>query len=211
MLPRIHQGNKILSITVGYGIFCVFYVGAQLNLFQDPVAPPALELDQQLPFLPESVWLYNSQFVFMASTLWFTRDDERLDRACYGILLGTVLAFLIFSVYPTEMPSRPIIDGQGLTAMLWQALYSVDKPSNCMPSLHCCLALIGALSISSRGRLFTVGAGLWAGAIAFSTLVTKQHVVLDVLAGLSLGLLSYLLVAVLRGRAIELKKEVSLE
>lgn len=197
MLHRIHQGNKIWALSIGYVIFCIFYVVAQLNLFQDPVSPPRLNWDDQLPFMPGSVWLYNSQFLFMGSTLWFTKDNQRLDRVCYSILLGTIIAFLIFSVYPTEM-TRRAVQGNGPTAMLWRSLYSIDKPSNCFPSLHCCLALLGAFAISSRGRAFRIGAGLWAGAIVFSTLVSKQHLVVDVLGGLSLGALSYFVVSVFR-------------
>ncbi|MDF1660403.1 MAG: phosphatase PAP2 family protein [Planctomycetota bacterium] len=210
MLPRIHDGNKLRALSIGYVIFCIFYVGAQFNLFQDPVRPPKIALDDELPFVPWSVWLYNSQFLFMGASLWFTRDSRRLDRVCYSILLSTVLAFIIFSVYPTEMARQEVL-GDGPTAWLWRSLYSIDKPSNCFPSLHCCLALLGAFAISSRGWSFRVGAGLWAGAIAFSTLVTKQHVTLDVVAGLSLGAVSYVLVGFIRVYVTETGRETSVD
>ena len=73
-------------------------------------------------------------------------------------------------------------------------IQGLDAPGNACPSLHVATAAFSAIWLDRLLR--ELGAevatracnGLWLLAIAWSTLATKQHVALDVLAGLLLGL-----------------------
>jgi membrane-associated phospholipid phosphatase len=65
-------------------------------------------------------------------------------------------------------------------------VYGADKPWNCFPSLHVAMSLLAALTILEvhrvRGMLILL-LTLW---ISFSTVLIKQHYVLDVLAAMAL-------------------------
>jgi membrane-associated phospholipid phosphatase len=71
----------------------------------------------------------------------------------------------------------------------------VDAPGNALPSLHVATALFTALWIQRLLREIGAPADLrhlnwlWLALIVYSTLATKQHLALDVLAGGALGAL----------------------
>ncbi|MBI4042683.1 MAG: phosphatase PAP2 family protein, partial [Deltaproteobacteria bacterium] len=64
-------------------------------------------------------------------------------------------------------------------------------PTNCCPSLHvatvyiCCLPYL----YEQKGKFICLF--LWASAIAISTLTTKQHYFIDIVAGLGMAVLMH--------------------
>jgi membrane-associated phospholipid phosphatase len=72
-----------------------------------------------------------------------------------------------------------------------RALYSSDPPYNSFPSLHVAHSFVSALACSRVHRRLGIIAMIAATLVAFSTLFTKQHYVLDVVAGVSLAFVAY--------------------
>jgi membrane-associated phospholipid phosphatase len=70
-------------------------------------------------------------------------------------------------------------------------LYGSDPPYNCFPSLHVAHSFVSAVTVHRVHR----GVGRWAvvcaSLVAVSTLFTKQHYVLDVIAGMLLAGVAY--------------------
>lgn len=110
----------------------------------------------------------------------------------YGLGVGAVciVGLICFYLWPTVVPVFGRTPGAGLAM-----LEGVDTSGNACPSLHVAIAVFSAIwlhhQLRSVGAGWTWRAGNWAWclAIAYSTLATKQHVVLDVLAGVLLGCL----------------------
>jgi membrane-associated phospholipid phosphatase len=71
-------------------------------------------------------------------------------------------------------------------------IYDSDVEHNCLPSLHVAQVYLAALSCNLVHRGVGKAALAWATLVALSTLFTKQHYVLDVVAGFALGLAAYL-------------------
>jgi membrane-associated phospholipid phosphatase len=67
----------------------------------------------------------------------------------------------------------------------------VDRPVNCVPSLHVANACVCALALQREGSTWHYGAPVWLALIMLSTLTTKQHFVIDVLAGVLLAAFSF--------------------
>ena len=73
-------------------------------------------------------------------------------------------------------------------------LQGVDASGNACPSLHVATAIFTAIRVAHLLRAFATPWSLqllnliWFAAIAYSTLATKQHVVLDAIAGAALGM-----------------------
>jgi membrane-associated phospholipid phosphatase len=191
-LRLIQSYNKGKYIFIGYLIFCVFYcVAPHINLF--PLQQIAItSLDKTIPFIPITIWIYLSQFVFLFLALWMGRDATRKTLTYYAMLIATAIAFIFFVFLPTEIPHHTVY-AEGLTGGLWRILYLTDTSQNCFPSLHVALAILAAntLMVDHYWRL---AAPLWATLICISTLTTKQHYMIDILGGVGVAMTSWFII-----------------
>ncbi len=81
---------------------------------------------------------------------------------------------------------------EGFFAWSLQFIYDFDRPYNCLPSLHVAYAFLAALTCYRVHRGLGIAALLYAALIGISTLYTKQHYVVDVVAGVLLAYVAYL-------------------
>ena len=94
-----------------------------------------------------------------------------------------------FLAFPTTN-TRPLITGSGLwnQAALW--LYSIDAADNLFPSIHCLVSWFCYLGIRGRKeipRWYQSVSMVIAILVFASTLLTKQHVIVDVAGGILLA------------------------
>ena len=108
----------------------------------------------------------------------------------YGLAVAVVclLGLLCFYLWPTAIPHFERPPGTGLAF-----LEGVDTAGNACPSLHVAIAVYSAIWLHAQMRGVQAGWGWrgfnwgWCLLIVYSTLATKQHVLLDVLGGTLLG------------------------
>jgi len=134
-----------------------------------------------------SLWVYVSLPPALLAT--------RRELYGYGLAMtGTCLAGLaVFYFWPTAVPAADIDWAQYPDV---EFLKSMDASGNACPSLHVTTAIFSGIWLNHLLRRF--GAPLWilicnwtwCIAIVYSTLATRQHVAVDVLAGLVLGVLA---------------------
>ena len=158
----------------------------------------SLPLDDAIPFLPWTVFIY----FFACLIFWFflyhrvaALPRQTADRFFCANLLGKVISFFFFVFFPTTM-AQPEPNGPGLWEMGMRFVYWVDEPNNLFPSLHCFIGWLCWVGIRGNKQVsvfWRVSALLMAVAVCISTLTTKQHVVLDVPAGILLSELCWLL------------------
>ncbi len=183
MIDGRHRGRIILA---AYLLFCIIYLGAPRLAISKPHVLQPSAIDRAIPFLPWTIAIYASQFLFLFLALW-----KSLKEVLIPMGIATALSAVIFIVWPTTI-IRP--DARNAA---FSTLYVFDVPTNCFPSLHVALALIAAW-LWPHPR---TGALVWASAIALSTLTTKQHVAVDVLGGAVVGAVASILAGVWRRRA----------
>jgi membrane-associated phospholipid phosphatase len=192
-LPLIQSHNKGKYIFIGYFLFCLIYcVAPHINLFplQQIAATP---LDKAIPFVPVTIWIYNSQFAFLFLALWMGSDATRKTLTYYAMLIATAIAFIFFVFLPTEIPHQ-VVHSEGLTGRLWRVLYLADTSQNCFPSLHVALAILAANALMIVNQTWRVAAPLWATLICISTLTTKQHHMIDILGGIGVAMASWFII-----------------
>jgi len=177
----------------GYLVFCALYLFAGYVHLVSPTELAPTAADRAIAYLPEAIWVYLSQFAFLFVALYFFGDDDGRTYAFWGYLAATAMAFVIFMAWPTSLP-RPAIESTGITAFLWRGLYATDTAANYFPSLHVALAGLAAARMAASGGAARVVGPLWALAITASTLLTRQHVLLDVAGGAAIGAASWVLV-----------------
>ena len=169
-----------------------FYIFIAARVKQGPVHIPEIALDRMLPLRPEWALVYGALYLFLILLPVFAvRDQEHLRRTVAAYLLCWVTAYIVFLMWPT-MASRPtVVEGDGFVIWALRALYSFDPPYNCFPSLHVAHSFVSALTAFRLHRRLGIVAIVVAALVAISTLFTKQHYVLDVIAGAGLALLGY--------------------
>lgn len=193
------QANWALKIMLGCALgalFAVIYLIPQHYPLFPVTAMPLLWIDQQIPFMPGAVYLYESLYLIMPVAPWLMTTKGELHQYSKGLILMNLVGFCFFFFCPTLGP-RPTETQD--TNMLYRLLIQLDNPLNAYPSLHAAYAVFhGAcchviFSSSSKSRVLQCFFWLWAVGIMISTLLTKQHVFVDALGGAILGLGSFAL------------------
>jgi membrane-associated phospholipid phosphatase len=153
---------------------------------------PLTALDRWVSFSPSALFLYVSLWIYvplLPALLDKPRDLLRYTVAAFAM---AVFGLGCFFVWPTAAPA-PGIEWTQYPAMAF--LKSVDASGNACPSLHVAFAVFTTAGFQRLLRGIRAGSLLltlnlfWGAGITYSTMATKQHVALDVLAGTFLGLL----------------------
>ncbi len=158
------------------------------------VHAPEVSWDRLVPLRPEWGIVYGSLYLaLIILPVFIVRDERQIRRTFFTYLIVWLTAYACFLVYPTVAPRPPQVAGSGFVVWGLRFLYSSDPPYNCFPSLHVAHSFVSALACHRVHRGVGVGAGLCAVLVGLSTLFTKQHYILDVIAGIGLAYLAYLL------------------
>ena len=183
--------------SIGTTLFISLFFGAYFYLLKVPAYPttvmPITLLDRLIGFQPLALPMYISLWVYVSlpPTLLATR------RELYGYgmsMAATCIAGLIvFYFWPTAVPAANIDWAQYPGV---DFLKSLDASGNACPSLHVTAAVFSGIWLHHLLRRFgaplwiLIFNGAWCIGIVYSTLATRQHVAVDVLAGLVLGVLA---------------------
>ncbi len=167
------------------GYHAIAAINRERALFQ-----PELGLDAAIPLEPAWMIAYGSIWFFAFLPVFVLRGPQLTRRALYAFIAVVVAAYVGFLLYPTVLP-RPSETGAGFFAWTLRINYDLDPPLNCFPSLHVAWAFVAALACHCVHKRVGVAALAWAALIAISTLFTKQHYVVDVLAGVAIAYGAY--------------------
>lgn len=169
-----------------------FYIFIAAHVKRGPVHVPEIALDRILPVRAEWALVYGALYLFLIILPVFAvRDQEHLRRTVAAYLLCWVTAYIVFLAWPTVASRPKIVEGDGFITWALRALYSFDPPYNCFPSLHVAHSFVSALTIYRLHRKLGHVSIVAAALVAVSTLFTKQHYVLDVVAGAAMALAGY--------------------
>lgn len=187
--------RHVVLKSIGTTVFISLFFGAYFYLLKHPAYPttvmPLTLIDRLIGFQPLALPLYLSLWVYVSlpPALLATR------RELYGYAMamaGTCLAGLIvFYFWPTAVPAADV-DWARYSDVAF--LKNIDASGNACPSLHVVTAVFSGVWLHHLLRRFgappwILGLNwLWCIGIVYSALATRQHVAVDVLAGLALGL-----------------------
>jgi membrane-associated phospholipid phosphatase len=159
---------------------------------------PALAVDGMIPLVPAWALVYGALYAWLiVLPVLVVHDEGQVRRAARAYLSVWVTAYVCFVAYPTAAPRPDEVAGEGFAAWGLRTLYASDPPYNCFPSLHVAHSFVSALVCARVSRGVGVAAAAGASLVGASTLFTRQHYVLDVVAG---ALLAWVACAVfLRG------------
>ena len=171
-----------------------------------PTHAPELALDRAIPLEPAWSMIYLSLFLAALLPVFVVHQQELIRRVIAAYLSVWLVAYIFFLVFPTRAPQHDDVTGDGFSALALRMIYEADVPYNCFPSLHVAQCFLAALTCYCVHRGVGLVSGLWASLVGLSTLYTKQHYVVDVIAGAFLAYAAYLVF--LRGYSRDVIPEI---
>ena len=148
------------------------------------------QLDDYVPFLPVFAIPYVAWYVVQAFTAWYCfKKDRKVFRKLVGyILFVYAVAISVYILYPTAIDFRPELTGKDIFSKIVGLIYRMDNPTNVFPSLHVLVAVGCAFAQCKAKKLGKPSLCiLWwliALSICASTVLIKQHSVLDIFAAI---------------------------
>jgi len=182
---------KMICTTLGMTAFFVVYFWLLRHPFYPLTTMPLTAVDRLVGFRPESLPLYCSFWLYVSLAPALMIDRRELISYGLAAIGLSVIGLGIFFFWPTTLP-RCDIDWSQHPSFAF--LKSVDASGNACPSLHVAFAVFTAvwferlLRQMGAGRAVRAFNWLWCLGILYSTIASRQHVSLDVLAGTALGL-----------------------
>lgn len=185
-----------LGIVLTLGFHLLNWQSADFFASGAAVQDVSLAVDAHLPFWPGWIWIYLAYFPVCFLPLFFQevrQERELFMRTAVGFAAQFFLAFLVFYFFPVRMVRPEFIPSSlSESAVAW--LYRVDPGFNIFPSLHVAnSAFLACLAWRLRGALPGSAVWLLCLLISMSTLLVKQHYLVDVPAGFLLGIGCFML------------------
>lgn len=154
-------------------------------------------LDQLVPFVPWTITIYFGCYAFWGVNYWLcaNQDENMRNRFFLADILAKSVCFVLFLAIPTTN-IRPIISNNSLWGNLMRFLYKIDDADNLFPSIHCLVSWLCWIGVRKRKDIPTFYRWLslvFAVAVCISTLTTRQHVIADVIGGVVLAEICYII------------------
>ena len=157
------------------------------------------ELDALIPFCEYFVIPYLLWFLYIGVTMaWlFFRSQEYFLRYCEYLFIGMTICLIIYTLWPNMQNLRPEdVERDNIFIRLIRMIWGLDPSSNVCPSIHvynaigthavirCCPELRKKKGLGSLSLVLCV-------LIMMSTVLIKQHTILDVAAAMLLAIPMY--------------------
>lgn len=182
-------------------VYAVFYMAAFFYLERRTVAVHEINfgIDEYIPFCEVFIVPYLLWFGYVAFTVVYLciRDKEESEKLVAFLMAGMTIFIVVSAVFPNGHNLRPTtFERDNIFIDLIKNLYKTDTPTNILPSIHVYNSVAIMIAVW-RSRCFaghnvikTAMLALGASIIC-STVLIKQHSMLDVLLALLLSALMY--------------------
>ena len=160
-----------------------------------------IPLDDSIPFMPIFIIPYISWYLYIPLSMLYLALTAKRDyiRQSTAFFLGTAVCLILFIFFPTCIDMRPEITGNDFLSELCKIIFSPDKPVNICPSMHCYEALCIHLTLFHRGKrkhnpVLRILSFIEMTLICLSTVFVKQHSAEDMIAGILIAIVVYIIV-----------------
>lgn len=185
------QKKALLFITVLAIIGIAYRLVSMLTIGGSQIEILKIPADDWIPFAPWMVLFYVCVYLF-----WIPPILSSLVSYCEfkKILISATVSFavmfLIYFIFPCSYPRPTLLNPNGWAEELVAWLYMIDLPNNTFPSGHVTsVTMILSATFRKFHPAFAVLYFIWGALIILSTLLIKQHFIIDVAGGLMLAFL----------------------
>jgi len=158
--------------------------------------------DDYIPFCEIFVLPYFLWFAYVAAVVvyFFFKNRQDYYRVCSFLFTGMTIFLIISTLWPNGHNLRPaVMPRDNIFTDMIAFLWKTDTPTNLWPSIHVYnsmgahIAVMRSEALRNKSGL-RIGSGILAFSIILSTMFIKQHSVFDVLTGIAMGAVMYVLV-----------------
>jgi membrane-associated phospholipid phosphatase len=149
---------------------------------------PFSKVDVLIGFNDHSIWIYQSLYLMIIFRTFSYREPKKLIEYASQFSMAVIISSLFFMFFPTSC-ERPVASEAN---WLYKQFIQFEKPLNAFPSMHVSLVLVScdfilqSKEFSSVLKFILV---IWTLLIIYSTVLSKQHVVVDVAGGVTVWLM----------------------
>ena len=174
-----------------------------------------IPLDNEIPFIPEFIWLYHTLVPVIVSTAIFSMHRRRVFFNTIAALTFSMAVLTCFHLlFPSYYPRQELYLEANYSASLWlvDITRQFDAACNTFPSGHVTFSWIiyfcARLSdrIRHTNKLIYIYL-LWTILISISTLVLKQHYIFDVISGIILAYISVMVGCIATNRYMNVEAD----
>ncbi len=186
--------TKRLKLLLMFFLFwSIFIFTNYINRLNGVFYIPKTVIDDAIPLIPSFIVFYSIYYVFPLIPMILSFKDYKLfKKIIYANVFLIAISNLFFIMFPTSV-IREVTNVDGFFSKFLSPLYIYDYTTNALPSLHASQTVLAALILSK----FWNKRNSWLFVITIimllSTLFVKQHYFLDILAGILLGIVIYII------------------
>ena len=198
LLPK-HMIIPLIFLIIGNA--AAYYGPRYLNvLFHRSYLDMSCAVDSTISVFPPFAIIYVLAFPFwyLTAYLYLRKDRDHAYRYALTNVAAKVVCAVLFITVPSTL-IRPEITGGTICHSILKIVYATDAPNNLFPSIHCLESWICFRCIyddKQAPRWLKIFTFVFAILICASTVLTKQHVLLDIPAGVFLAELTWRLSSV---------------
>ncbi len=149
-------------------------------------------VERFIPFMPYGIWLYILFYIYIPYT-FLTVNESRIKRITWVFIVTGCISGIIFIFLPSSI-IFPELKVDGVSASLLNFIYENDTDQNCFPSMHGSLITICTLANWDKTRKArSYGCILLTLMMYYSIVQIRQHLFIDVAAGIVLGTLVWVI------------------
>ncbi|MDB6054200.1 MAG: rane-associated phosphatase, like Aur1 family, and protein serine/threonine/tyrosine [Verrucomicrobiales bacterium] len=175
-------------------LFVIVYGGCNwVTVHRNAVGMWYFSWEYLIPFVPVMIVPYMSINLFFLSAPFLCRTRGELRTFALRICFAIVIAGVCFLLLPLKFAaaSPPV---SGWMGGVFNFLHRFDQPYNLVPSLHITFRTILAHLFARHTKgIVRAASNIWFCLIGFSTVLTYQHHLVDVIAGFILAAVCFYL------------------
>lgn len=173
-------GERLFLFLCVWCFWGAVYFGVSLI----PVSPQVISWDPvwSLPYVSAFVVPYTSTYVMPLALLAVPCDRGTFRKFVTCHVAAILVSAPVFLLMPL-VPPRATVLGDGPLDVLLGLQYALDVDGNCFPSLHVTLAFLTAFAVGACVPRLRPVMLVWAALVAMSTVLVRQHYVIDAVAG----------------------------
>jgi membrane-associated phospholipid phosphatase len=156
------------------------------------------DVDKIIPFVPEFVWIYHTLTpVFFITTVLMIEKKNVFFSALFSVFVASVIMIMFYTFFPVFYPRDGYTEAS-LSGLMVEFTRTIDGANNTFPSAHVTfswiLAFFAGMSVyAKKNKWIKPVYLLWAILISISTVVLKQHFIIDVFSGIALAMACFVL------------------
>ncbi|MDO4605256.1 MAG: phosphatase PAP2 family protein [Helcococcus sp.] len=191
-IKKIVNEIKNDKITASIILLFALFSAITFEIFNRPwgkVTNLWIPLDDKIPFIKEFILIYHTFMptIIVVGLLIFVLNKKEYKKLVISLFIAQILAYIIYMLFQTHVPRYDTnLLGNDFFSNLVRATYAIDNSYSGAPSLHvadmslCIFYLLKTNEIKKSTKTFLT---LYMILIALTTVLVKQHVVLDMPAG----------------------------